>query len=139
MITFGQINRRNFLSTLFSTSALLILQPFPTLAKMGSSNCPETIADQLSNFFIHKQSAAFIGREYLRNKPNESDLDLLIDLICSFQREQYSEIAKTDIKELRKLLMLKQRLDFEHGRTVNIRGWILSESEARLCALAALV
>ena len=139
MTTFGQSNRRNFLSKLFITSALIILLPVRTLANMGSSNRLETIAEQLSNFFVHKQSAELIGREYLRLRPNESDKTLLIDLIRACELGRFSTSGRIDTKELRNFLAIKQREDFEQRRIVNIRGWILSETEARLCALAALI
>jgi len=139
MITSGQVNRRDFLSTLLGTSVLLILQPFRTVARMGSSDCPETIAEQLSNFFIHKQSAEMIGREYVTLRPNESARTLLNELIRSFELHRFSMSGRIDTKELRNFLAIKQRQDFELSRIVNIKGWILSETEARLCALAALI
>jgi hypothetical protein len=36
------------------------------------------------------------------------------------------------------MLLHRHSQDFEHGRFVKVQGWILSVTEARLCALVAL-
>jgi hypothetical protein len=98
----------------------------------------DPLASSLANFFTDRQSAAIIGLEYLRSIPEEANIHLLINLICSFRPERRPELANINIEEYRELLVLQQRDDFEHNRMVKIHGWILSETEARLCALAAL-
>ncbi|HEX2106088.1 MAG TPA: hypothetical protein VHF51_20740, partial [Solirubrobacteraceae bacterium] len=40
--------------------------------------------------------------------------------------------------EMRRLVADRVRADFEEEETVNVCGWVLSRTEARLCALAAL-
>ena len=80
-----------------------------------------------------------VGREYLRSVPEEEDARLLVDLICSGQAVGRADLVGADLKELREWLRHQQRQEFEHGRIVKVQGWILSETEARLCALAALV
>jgi hypothetical protein len=92
----------------------------------------------LANFFIHKESASSVGIEYLKCVPKEADVHTLVHLIFSTKSELRTELNKADTNKFRKLLLLQQRQDFEHGRTVKVQGWILSETEARLCALAAL-
>jgi hypothetical protein len=44
-----------------------------------------------------------------------------------------------DSTRQREELDLQQQRDFEHGRTVDVAGWQLSETEARLCALTTLI
>jgi hypothetical protein len=80
-----------------------------------------------------------VGREYLRCAPGETDARLLVDLICTRQGEKQVEHVQADTKKIREWLQLQQRQDFEQGHTVKVQGWILSATEARLCALAALV
>jgi hypothetical protein len=98
----------------------------------------DPLASSLANFFTHRQSAAIIGFEYLRYIPEEANIHLLVNLICSFRPERWAELANINMEEYRELLILQQRDDFQHNRMVRIHGWILSETEARLCALAAL-
>ena len=98
----------------------------------------EPLAEKLTEFFVHRESAKVIGRKYLLHVPKEANVDLLVNLLCSFQQARYAELAQADRGKLRELLLYQQRQDFEHGHIVKVQGWILSETEVRLCALAAL-
>ena len=98
----------------------------------------DLLAFSLANLFSHRESAARVGREYLRVRPDEGNLNSLIDLICLSRPERRAELAKANTKRRRELLALQQREDFEQCRIVKVHGWILSETEARLCAVAAL-
>jgi hypothetical protein len=80
-----------------------------------------------------------IGQEYLRCVPEENNVDVLVDLICSPGRGEQRELMYSgDRKALRAILSSQQRDDFANDRTVKVQGWILSDTEVRLCALAAL-
>jgi len=133
------ITRRSFLGVLSVLGAFGLTSPVRALAKLGESNAPDSLALKLAGVFPHKESAARVGREYLRCVPREADVHLLVDLICSFQEKRIAELSTADMAKLRELLLLQQRRDFEEGRIVHVHGWILSETEARLCALADLV
>jgi len=63
----------------------------------------------------------------------------LVDLICSRQAGQCANLVEAGAVKLHELMRAQQRQDFEHDRVVKVQGWILSETEVRLCALAALV
>ncbi|MDA2917049.1 hypothetical protein MYX64_09465 [Nitrospinae bacterium AH_259_B05_G02_I21] len=93
----------------------------------------------MATIFTHKDSAAVIGQEYLRSVPEEADAPLLVDMICSSLPKRRADLVGADLEELRELLRHQQRHDFEYGRTVKVNDWILSETEVRLCALAALL
>jgi hypothetical protein len=133
------MTRRTFLHILGFLSALGLTRPARALAKLGGSSAPDPLALKLAKFFVHKDSASMVGREYLRSVPEEEDARLLVDLICSGQVGRRETLLGADLKELREWLRGQQRLDFEHGRIVKVQGWILSETEVRLCALAALL
>ncbi len=98
----------------------------------------DPVAVKLADVFTHARSARVVGFEYLAGVPREADARLLVDLICSFRGERRAELAGANLATRRRLLAAQQREDFEQGRVVNVQGWILSETEARLCALAAL-
>jgi hypothetical protein len=61
----------------------------------------------------------------------------LTRLICPFLNDH--QIADARTETIKTLLLNQQREDFEKGRIVKVQGWILSETEARLCALTTLV
>ena len=139
MRAYANITRRNFLRTLVALCALVLLHPARALAKCRAPRTHDSLTTSLATFFSHKESAKFIGLEYLRHVPEEADVQRLVGLLCSGQGDRQSEFIHATPGKLRELLLLQQRQDFKHGRIANVKGWILSETEVRLCAMAALV
>ena len=80
--------------------------------------------------------AAQVGRAYLRLVPEEGDLERLVTLIA----EQVPDFATRapDAAELRRGVARSVQEDFANGRVTRVQGWVLSRTEARLAALAAL-
>jgi hypothetical protein len=72
-----------------------------------------------------------IGCAYLAEHPEERDRKRLL-------RELDLDVAGAETSRLREMLVQRQLRDFAFGRVVRVDGWILSETEARLCALAAV-
>ena len=130
-----QPNRRRFLQSL----ALVVGAAAPWIGALLKSNGtvhPE--ARQLVRFWTHRNSAAFVGQHYLELVPSELDVDQLIRLIWS-DRDHRTSLLSASSEDMRKILTAQQAADFEQQRVVSIHGWILSQTEARLCALASLV
>jgi uncharacterized membrane protein len=75
-----------------------------------------------------------IGQEYLKKFPKEKDPEILNSLIFDRPDEAYN--SKND---LHRFILEKVKKDFQEDRIVKIRGWILSRTESRLCALAGLL
>jgi hypothetical protein len=75
--------------------------------------------------------ARMIGFAYLHAAPEEADFQRLAALLCG-----HEHVSGTD--ELARRLRTARRADFLCGRTVTLNGWILSCTEARLLAAAAL-
>jgi len=139
MNAFRKLTRRSFLrltawlgACLFSPFAWASQEPRNTTAIAQ-------IAEKLVGSVSKRRSAEIVGLEYLRRVPREADVSLLVDLICSSTANLRSQVAYANKREVRALLSHQHRQDFERGRMVNVRGWMLSETEARLCALVALV
>lgn len=78
----------------------------------------------------HPHSAREIGRVYLAGHPAEADPTLL----C-----HYLESVCVQPERGRADWSVVIRDDFARGNTVLVGGWVLSRTEARLCALAAMV
>ena len=96
------------------------------------------LVKKITGFYSHKEDAAIIGVEYLRSALEEVDMHKLIDLICPSDSNKYRQLADANSDEAHTIIVGWQREDFEHGRIVNVSGWLLSETEARACALTAL-
>jgi hypothetical protein len=132
--------RRNFLRLLGYLTVYGLGRPVHAFEKTcRASTRIDDLTARLARFSHHQESAAVVGLEYLRHVPREADVHLLVDLICLCSPIRRIELAETDPATMTQLLRLQQRRDFEQGLVVNVHGWILSVTEARLCALAALV
>ena len=79
----------------------------------------------------HRGSAAVIGAHYLAQFEGESSSEVLEKAI----REDMPAGGKL-IDE--RSLLARIRMDFEQGEIVTLQGWMLSRTEARLCALLSL-
>jgi len=115
-----------------------LIQPIRGLATLIDGKKANPLIEKLSNFYIHKLSARVIGREYLRQIPDEANLERLVELLCSEKLLSKEKILHLDLTSLRKLLQSQQQQDFENGQIVRIHGWMLSLTEARLCAISAV-
>jgi hypothetical protein len=98
----------------------------------------EQVVNKVAGFYTHKEDAVIIGIEYLKSVPKEADSSTLIDLIVPCDSDRYRRISEADSKEVNAIIVEWQREDFEQGRIVNVSGWLLSETEARVCGLTAL-
>lgn len=93
-----------------------------------------TDGDPLSSFWSDADGARAIGRDYLAQAPEEADPKRL----GAFLVEGEGSLSSLSPRELRARIGQRRTLEFQRGDTVLVRGWLLSRTEARLCALAAL-
>jgi hypothetical protein len=139
MTAFGTIHRRLFLQMLLSLHVFTLGRPASSHARKDTSNSFDPLPSKLASFFLHQESAKKIGLEYLKIAPMEAEICLLSNLICSFNKEQRSALLYADSRRFSELLRQRLCLDFEQDRVVTVHGWILAVTEARLCALTALL
>jgi hypothetical protein len=103
----------------------------------GAAAAPTAPGDDLTAWLRHARSAAVVGREYLKIAPREADAAVLRHLIGD-DRAMAAATGRASARAMREHLRTRARQDFEDGRIVTLQGWILSVTEARLCALVAL-
>jgi hypothetical protein len=72
-----------------------------------------------------------IGMQYRAAVPRENTVAALHAAISSSRRRKFPWILRQSIEE-------RVHDDFVAGRTVVLRGWVLSQTEARQCALYSL-
>ncbi|HEY6977247.1 MAG TPA: hypothetical protein VH396_13215 [Chitinophagaceae bacterium] len=75
------------------------------------------------------------GKAYLQKTPSENDDDKLVQLLA----DNSSIVNSTDEKAIHQYLDKKINHDFETGKTVLVKGWVLAVTEARQCALYSLI
>lgn len=108
---------------------------------------PKTSAAELAaTVFSNRRSAAILGQAYLLQRPEEADVDRLESLLLSpVNLEVLSEagirgrdMVATRPQTLKRAFQDLRRRDFDEGQVLQIDGCMLSVTELRLCALAAL-
>jgi hypothetical protein len=87
---------------------------------------------------LNDESARAVGREYLRAVPAEASRGVLTARVAAQLPGGSRVLATASDGRLRELLRDATSADFGELRTVELRGWVLARTEARLCALAAL-
>lgn len=97
-----------------------------------------SIADLLLQACPDRSNAIAVGKTCLKELPSLPKTGPLIDaLTCSLDTPS-SELKSMAPIDLRTRIQARVSDDFGAGRTVQLRGWILSETELQLCVLAAL-
>ncbi len=100
-----------------------------------------TMAEQLVYFLEYPDLAKAVGRGVLTTDLalQFDSLDLLVDKIL-----QNINISKTQLREITRIDLLESlhqrvRADFTNENIVLVDGWVLSETEALLCAIYAII
>jgi hypothetical protein len=129
-----RIPRRTFLLGAAGAGVSLVwgsarLWPFP--------RTPLSAGERLAGLLGH-ESARAIGREYLRLVPAEASAAALAARVVERLPGGSRTVDAASDDRLRELLLGATLEDFEALRTVELHGWLLARTEARLCALAAL-
>jgi hypothetical protein len=133
------ISRRDFLMLSAAAAiALLARSQLPALRALSGGE-QMLLATRLAAFFTHKESAKVIGLEYARKYPQEADARVLLDRITTSLNVGDVGLFGAASSNLHGLLVRTMREDFAVDRVVKLQGWVLSVTEARLCALAALM
>ena len=89
----------------------------------------------LSGMLGNTESARAVGNAYLCTNPCDADRAVLERALCGSNPCNKQFI---DQPGLRAAVMSQVRSDYELGRVANVEGWILSQTEARLCALVTM-
>jgi hypothetical protein len=129
------LHRRAFLA---GSGAVVAALAAPALATLFGCGRRPTLAQALVGFYRDPESAARVGQAVLAAVPSEATAEAVVAALAGDRRAELEALAASDPAALRALLQEQHRRDFEDGRTVAIDGWVLSRTEARLCAVAAL-
>lgn len=130
--------RRELLRRMLAAVGMGLLYPWERRRGSNRYHDADALPLRLTGLFVHKESARMMGLAYLRLRPGEAEIGRLAETICS-DAVQRSQLAAADDARLRQWVRSRQMKDFEEGRRVKVNGWIVSLTEARLCALVALI
>lgn len=87
---------------------------------------------EAARLFDELEPARRVGRAYLAAHPSEDDERTLVRLLEEQPGWRGAWESSTSIAQFARRTIHR---DYEAGRTVPVEGWILSTTEARLCAL----
>ena len=99
---------------------------------------PASGADRLAGLLKHQEGARLLGREYLRTVPAEASTSVLTARVVERLPGGLRTLDTAEDERLHELVLRANTEDFRGLRTVELRGWVLAQTEARLCALASL-
>jgi hypothetical protein len=119
----------------------LLSVPWLTMLALGSpwarwAAARPALGGALENLLPDTDSAVAVGRAYLRHHPGERDQKRVQYLLSGALG---GHLDTLDPGVLRARVRDRVRQDFAESRTAIVDGWILSITEARLCALVALI
>ena len=134
----GCCTRRGFLrSALLSLMAGAAASSRLALADSGTQSCVEP--QWLSNIIYDRTSAQRLGQAYLNAYPRYRRCDLLIaDIEGALQKLQADTSSTAGAMPVSAALQRLVRAEYAGDQVVSVSGWIVSRTEARLYALAAL-
>jgi hypothetical protein len=134
-------SRRGFLAATIAAAALPLLSSVPWLARAADtlSRPGANVSVHLADLLASRTSAAVVGLAYLDVCPAERHPDFLLDLIAADLDIGGVPLQSLGPERIRALVGAQVQRDFALARTVEIDGWVLSRTEARLCALCALI
>lgn len=121
--------------------AVLALLATPLLSRLGlpvvqRSGLPLTDSMGLDSFFAHRESAEIVGQASLLNSGLPAPLQVALQRLAS-RAGGLDSLVVARAEQQRNLVCALHAEDFATGRLVSVEGWMLSETEALLCAMAA--
>jgi hypothetical protein len=129
----SRFGRRRLLAAIVAMGAFL---PVVRQAR-GRVVASDPAAARLIGLLKHRHSARALGSVYLATHAQEADAQKLVELVIRSDDDPLIADRTSDAG-LRAWLRRRQARDFATGRIVNQGGWLLSATEVRICALAAL-
>jgi hypothetical protein len=128
-----RLSRRGFLTRLLAGAGCLVVG-------RGSSPrdaSPEALAARIVSVVPDRRRAAVLGRAYLREAPSEASVTGLVAAISSGCVPQLDS-RTSGAADVRRALTARIESDYAERRVVDVQGWLLAPTEARICALTAL-
>ena len=136
------LTRRKFLVWIFSSTISTI-----GLSQSNFKISTDFDAITLRNIITNLVSAAFkdptkttqLGFAYIHTFPQEADASKLVHALLENNIEIARKTVDNDINCLNSILLKQIKNDFKLNKIVNIDGWIVSQTEARLSALTNFI
>ncbi|HEV8507707.1 MAG TPA: hypothetical protein VGQ53_19990 [Chitinophagaceae bacterium] len=130
------MKRRSFIQLSLYSGAAITISFFGCGTGSEVANKP-WVQPQLLSHICDARTVREIGASYRQRFNSENHEKQLINILLTDSTNKIVPLSSEDTL-INSLLEQKIQKDFETGNTVIIRGWILSVTEARQCALFSL-
>ncbi len=121
----------------------LALAPLGVLLRRLSAGAGQSArratAANLAQVLSNRISVIRVGAAYLGTAPEAADPSIVIGRMRRHGDALVRALETGSPGEVRRLVARDVREDFAQGRIVKVDGWLLSQTEARLCALALVL
>lgn len=132
------MNRRSFIS---ASLAFAAIGSIPLITNKGvavnSAQNTNQVIEKLLSTLRDRQSAIQVGKVVLNEPHAALSLSHLVTSILNSLDLSFNALISIERVDLMKRLNHRTVLDFDSGAVFNAAGWILGQTEAKLCALAA--
>ena len=135
----GVVTRRRFLLAAAGAGGVLLFERLRPWQGLVAREPMDPLGARLVGLLGDPESARTVGVEYVRAVPSEASVATLVDTVAARLPGGLRAIRAATDDELRALLGARTRRDFADEDLIVLQGWVLSVTEARLFALAALV
>ena len=127
------IPRRDFLCQALAACGSALVAP--GLAHGQATASDRAVRSSVGYFGDRADAVRAIGEAYLRQLGRDSNRE---SILAAARGALESINRARDERSAIQMLVRAVREDFERGRAVQLEGWILSRTEAEICALTLL-
>lgn len=133
----SQPSRRTFLKTVAST--VVVSSVSLSLISCDSKGSLEAIAKHMISQLEFPDDASKVGRLYITLSPEieKQTYEELTESLLSMLNVELSTLSTESLGILDVKIREKVHQDFVDENVVKLKGWMLSKTEAALCALAS--
>lgn len=124
------MKRRAFILT---ASSVAIGLPIAYYFTKNNNQANPLIIPVILSGFCEQKTLQAIGNSYRVLVPEENEKQKLIDIILGV--EDGKKLNISDKYAIKELVNKKVHEDFLAHQTITIKGWVISKTEARQCAL----
>lgn len=128
------LSRRHFILSVLSGLAAV------TLEGCGSLTAKNPLVLRLSQTIGDADASKYFGHLYLQHFPEEAEIEQLLERIDAGLIGEFDQGMQSENPQLLAEYLDKQvRSDYRDGEVVQVDGWLLSRTEARIYACFALL
>jgi hypothetical protein len=132
------LKRRTFVYLAIAGAAAVVV-PFAAYRRYSDSLVKTLEQPEFMASIADEKTVRDIGAAYRLRNPDETEKNKLINLLLTSSGGDAQHFTPgADESKLIEQLDLAVRDDYAHGRVLTIKGWVLSLTEARQCALYSI-